>query len=231
MKKSIVVIEDESDILEVLKYNLEREGFRVRTCRDGELGLQLVREENPDIVLLDLMLPSLDGIEICRRIREDKVTRGIPVIMLTAKGEESDVVLGLGVGADDYITKPFSTGELTARIKAILRRTELGEQDLEKERLEIGGLVVDSGRHLVTVDGERVGFTATELRLLHFLGSHRGRVFTRDLLLGRAIGEYAFVSDRNIDVHIRAIRKKIGPYRDLVETVRGVGYRFRDEGE
>ena len=228
MKKSIVVIEDESDILEVLKYNLEREGYRVRTCRDGESGLRLVREENPDMVLLDLMLPSLDGIEICRRLREDPITRNLPVIMLTAKGEESDVVLGLGVGADDYVTKPFSTGELTARIRAVLRRTELSELTHDQERIEIDGVVIDAGRHQVTVDGEKVSFTATELRLLHFLASHPGRVFTRDLLLGRAIGEHAFVGDRNIDVHIRSIRKKLGEHRELIETIRGVGYRFRD---
>ena len=229
MKKSIVVIEDESDILEVLKYNLEREGYRVRTSRDGESGLQLVREENPDLVLLDLMLPSLDGIEICRRLREDTVTRSLPVIMLTAKGEESDVVLGLGVGADDYVTKPFSTGELTARIRAVLRRYELGEMEQERDRIELDGVVIDAGRHQVIIDGDRVSFTATELRLLHFLASHPGRVFTRDLLLGRAIGEHAFVGDRNIDVHVRSIRKKLGEHRDLIETIRGVGYRFREE--
>jgi two-component system phosphate regulon response regulator PhoB len=229
MKKSIIVIEDETDILEVLKYNLEREGFRVRTCRDGELGLRLVREENPDIVLLDLMLPGLDGIEICRRLREDAVTRGIPVIMLTAKGEESDVVLGLGVGADDYVTKPFSTGELTARIRAVLRRSELSETEDQRERIERPGVVIDAAKHQVVIDGEKVIFTATELRLLHFLASHPGRVFTREILLGRAIGEHAFVGDRNIDVHIRSIRKKLGAHRDLVETIRGVGYRFLDE--
>ena len=229
MKKSIVVIEDESDILEVLKYNLEREGYRVRTSRDGESGLRLIREENPDLVLLDLMLPSLDGIEICRRLREDPVTRTLPVIMLTAKGEESDVVLGLGVGADDYVTKPFSTGELTARIRAVLRRTELSDLDQEQERIEHAGLVIDIGRHQVKVDDEPVTLTATELRLLHFLAMHPGRVFTRDLLLGRAIGEHAFVGDRNIDVHIRSIRKKLGTQRDRIETIRGVGYRFREE--
>jgi len=229
MKKSIVVIEDESDILEVLKYNLEREGYRVKTCRDGESGLRVVRETNPDLVLLDLMLPSVDGIEVCRRLREDAVTRSLPVIMLTAKGEESDIVLGLGVGADDYIIKPFSTSELTARIRAVLRRTRQSTEESGRDRIERGGLVIDIARHQVTADGERVSFTATELRLLHFLASHPGRVFTRDLLLGRAIGEHAYVGDRNIDVHIRAIRKKLGPYRELIETIRGVGYRFLEE--
>ncbi len=229
MKKTIIVIEDENDILEVLKYNLEREGFRVRTCRDGELGLRLIKEENPDLILLDLMLPTLDGIEVCRRVREDPVSRSIPVIMVTAKGEESDIVLGLGLGADDYVTKPFSTGELTARIRAVLRRTELSELEKDQERIELGEVVIDAGRHLVSIRGEKIPFTATELRLLHFLASNPGRVFTRDLLLGRAIGEHAFVEDRNIDVHIRSIRKKLGDYRDLIETIRGVGYRFQED--
>ena len=231
MKKSIVVIEDESDILEVLKYNLEREGYRVRTSRDGESGLQLVREENPDLVLLDLMLPSLDGIEICRRLREDTVTRSLPVIMLTAKGEESDVVLGLGVGADDYVTKPFSTGELTARIRAVLRRYELGEMEQERDRIELDGVVIDASRHQVIIDGDRVSFTATELRLLHFLASHPGRVFPRAHILSRVIGEDAVVTDRNIDVHVRALRVKLGEHASVIETVRGVGYRFAEAKE
>jgi two-component system alkaline phosphatase synthesis response regulator PhoP len=230
MKKSIVVIEDERDILEVLEYNLEREGYRVRSCGDGAQGLRLVCDENPDLVVLDLMLPGLDGIEICRRLREKAETRGIPVIMLTAKGEESDIVLGLGVGADDYVTKPFSPSELTARIRAVLRRSELNEEEQTRERIERDGVVIDLGKHQVTVDGEKITFTATELRLLHFLAAHPGRVFTRDMLLGRAIGEHAFVDDRNIDVHVRAIRKKLGAHRDLLETVRGVGYRFLEEG-
>jgi two-component system phosphate regulon response regulator PhoB len=222
-----VVIEDEPDILEVLTYNLEREGFKVHAAEDGEAGLALVRKRNPDVVLLDLMLPGRDGLEVCRALKADPVTRDIPVVIVTAKGEESDVVLGLGLGADDYVVKPFSPKVLLARVKSVLRRgsqRELGTA----ERIAHQGVVIDIARHKVTVDDEVVIFTPTELRLLHFLASHPGRVFTRDHLLSRCIGEHAVVIDRNIDVHIRAIRKKLGERRDLVETVRGVGYRFSD---
>jgi two-component system phosphate regulon response regulator PhoB len=224
----IVVIEDEADILEVLHYNLTREGYRVATSQDGEEGLERVRDEAPDLVLLDLMLPGLDGIEVCRRLKSDPVTASIPVIMVTAKGEETDIVLGLQMGADDYVTKPFSPRELTARVKAVLRRGQLKTEQAAGERVQRGGLVVDSVRHVVSVDGEPVTVTATEMRLLHFLASNPGRVFTRDQLVSRAIGDRAVVVDRNIDVHIGAIRRKLGPYRDLIETLRGVGYRFKD---
>jgi DNA-binding response OmpR family regulator len=226
--EKIVIIEDESDILEVIEYNLKREGYEVLTSQDGEEGLEQIGRSAPDLVVLDLMLPNIDGIEICRRLKSDPVTRSIPVIIVTAKGEESDIVLGLGVGADDYVTKPFSPKELVARVKAVLRRGQLKDSTGEQDRIEIGGLVVDLKRYEVRVDGKPVKFTATELRLLHFLASHPGRVFTRDHLLSRVIGEDAIVIDRNIDVHVRAVRKKIGNYRDFIETVRGVGYRFYD---
>jgi DNA-binding response OmpR family regulator len=226
--EKIVVIEDEADILEVIEYNLRREGFDVIPSQSGEDGLDKVESAAPDLILLDLMLPEIDGIELCRRLKSDPLTVGIPIIMVTAKGEESDVVLGLGVGADDYITKPFSPKELVARVKAVLRRGRLRVDTDRKDRIVRDGVVVDLKRHEVKVDGESVSFTATELRLLHFLASHPGRVFTRDHLLSRVIGEDAIVIDRNIDVHIRAIRKKLGAHRDLIETVRGVGYRFRE---
>jgi len=228
-REKVVVIEDEADILEVVRYNLAREGFRVLTCRDGEEGLATVRREAPDLVLLDLMLPGLDGIELCRRLQSDPVTAAIPLIMVTAKGEESDVVLGLAVGADDYVAKPFSPKELVARVKAVLRRGPLKLEQGAGERIVRGGLTIDAGRHQVSVDGEPVTLTATELRLLHFLASHSGRVFGRDHLLSRVIGDHAVVIDRNIDVHVGSIRRKLGRYRDLIETVRGVGYRFQDE--
>src|SRR5690606_34994440 len=186
-RETSVVIEDETDILDVIEYNLAREGYRVRTYRDGEQGLLAVRRDAPDLVLLDLMLPGLDGLEVCRRLKQDPVTRAIPIVMVTAKGEESDVVLGLGVGADDYIAKPFSPKELVARVGAVLRRGPLKEERLARERIVIDGLVIDAGRHAVTVDGEPVRCTATEMRLLHFLASHPGRVFTRDHLLSRVI--------------------------------------------
>jgi len=226
--RSVVVIEDEADIREIIEYNLQREGFRVICAEDGESGLRRAREESPDLVLLDLMLPGLDGVEVCRLLKESPLTRAIPVIMVTAKGEESDIIVGLGLGADDYITKPFSPREVVARAKAVLRRGALREEGEAAERLQRDGLVIDAGRHTVRIDDEPVSMTATELRLLHFLASHPGRVFTRDQLLTRVIGERAVVISRNIDVHIRAVRKKLGPYRDWVETIRGVGYRFRD---
>ena len=226
-RQTIVVIEDERDILDLIQYNLEREGFRVIASRNGDEGLDTVRRSSPDLVLLDLMLPGLDGLEICRRLKGDSLTRSLPVVMVTAKGEESDVVLGLGVGADDYITKPFSPKELVARVKAVLRRGPL-QEEAESERISAHGIVIDAGRHEVRVDDKPVSFTATEFRLLHFLASRPGRVFTRDQLLSRVIGDSTMVIDRNIDVHVRAVRKKLGDRRDAIETVRGVGYRFRD---
>ena len=230
-REKIVIIEDEADIREVIEHNLSREGYDVYPSSDGKKGLQLAKKKAPDLVLLDLMLPGLDGLDVCRELKADPVTRSIPVIMVTAKGEESDIVLGLGIGADDYITKPFSPKELVARVKAVLRRGQWREEQSGRERIVRGQVIIDVGRHEVRVEGKAVSFTATELRLLHFLASHPGRVFTRDHLLSRVIGEGAFVVDRNIDVHIRAVRKKLGPHRDLIETIRGVGYRFRDEEE
>ena len=225
--RKIAVIEDEPDILELLEYNLTREGFTVVSATNGDEGLRTVVKEAPDLVLLDLMLPGLDGIDVCRQLKTDAATQNIPIIMVTAKGEESDVVLGLGIGADDYVTKPFSPKELMARVRAVLRRGKV-KPSAGSERLSFDGVVVDPVRHEVLVDSNEVGFTATEFRLLHLLASHPGRVFSRDQLVSRVIGEGAAVIDRNIDVHVRAIRKKLGAYRDVIDTVRGVGYRFRD---
>lgn len=227
--RRIVVVEDEPDIFEIMEYNLKREGYEVFGCLDGADGIEMVRRERPDLVLLDLMLPGMSGLDICRALKTEELTRNIPIVIVTAKNTESDVVLGLGLGADDYIAKPFSPRELIARVQAVLRRGPLqSEQEKDSERLNYEGLVVDAGRHQVTVDGEVGTFTATEFRLLHFLMSHPGRVFSRDQLVQNSIGTQAVVLDRNIDVHIRSIRKKIGPYRDLIETVRGVGYRFQE---
>ena len=228
-RQKILVVEDEPDILEVIEYNLAREGFRVLTAREGDDGLKKARQELPDALVLDLMLPGVDGLEVCRRLRGDDVTRNLPIVMVTAKGEEADVVVGLGIGADDYVVKPFSPRELVARLRAVLRRVQTQQHKSDSERLEFDGLVIDRARHEVLVRGDSITFTPTELRLLHFLASHPGRVFTRDQLLARAIGEHAVVLDRNIDVHVRSIRRKLADERERVETVRGVGYRFRDE--
>jgi two-component system alkaline phosphatase synthesis response regulator PhoP len=227
--EKIVVIEDEDDILEVIAYNLKREGYEVITSTSGEDGLEKIEKSSPQLVVLDLMLPEIDGLELCRKLKSDPLTRNIPVIMVTAKGEESDVVLGLGVGADDYVTKPFSPRELVARVKAVLRRSHIRPEENSRERIARDGVLIDPQRHDVQVDGATVSLTATEFRLLHFLATHPGRVFTRDHLLTRVIGEDAIVIDRNIDVHVRSIRKKLGAHRELIETIRGVGYRFRDK--
>jgi len=226
-KPKILVIEDEPDILEVIQYNLEREGHKVVVCRNGEQGLSRIRTDNPDLVILDLMLPGMDGVEVCRQVKSDPVTRSIPLIMVTAKSEESDIVLGLGIGADDYITKPFSPRELVARVKVVLRRGPLREQS-SGERVVRGSLAIDLGRHEARVHDQVLNLTPTEMRLLHFLASHPGRVFPRAHLLSRVIGEDAIVTDRNIDVHVRALRQKLGEHANILETVRGVGYRFAE---
>ena len=227
-REKILVIEDEADILEVIEYNLRREGYRVNGSLDGEQGLQLAKKENPDLIVLDLMLPGMDGLEVCRELKRDVLTRTTPVIILTAKSEESDVILGLGVGADDYVTKPFRPKELIARVQAVLRRGPLRAETSGPERVVRGEIVIDTARHEVRVKGDAIQFTPTELRLLHFLAVHPGRVFTRGHLLSRVIGEDAVVTDRNVDVHVRAVRHKLGELRDTIETVRGIGYRFKD---
>lgn len=226
-KPKILVIEDEPDILEVIQYNLEREGCKVLVCRDGEQGLSRMRTDDPDLVILDLMLPGMDGVELCRRAKADPVTRTIPILMVTAKSEESDVVLGLGLGAEDYLSKPFSPRELVARVKVVLRRGP-ARAESTSERVVRGALTVDLGRHEARVGDQLVTLTPTEMRLLHFLASHPGRVFPRAHLLSRVIGEDAIVTDRNIDVHVRALRQKLGDHQSLIETVRGVGYRFAE---
>lgn len=227
-KKKLVIIEDEPDILEVLSYNLKREGFEVYSATNGTLGLSLVDKELPDLLLLDLMLPGMDGIEICSTIKNNPATQNTLIIMVTAKGEESDIVLGLGVGADDYITKPFSPKELVARVKAVLRRGILVDSAPQNEKVQVGNLAIDTSKYEVTIDGREVRLTATEFRLLHYLASNPGRVFSREQLLSRAMGDDVVVVDRNIDVHIRGIRKKMEIDPPLIETIRGVGYRLRD---
>lgn len=226
-RATILVIEDDPDIREIIEFNLKREGYKVLTAADGERGLEAARQNAPELVILDLMLPGLDGVEVCRRLKEDPVTRSIAVIMVTAKDEESDVVLGLGVGADDYVPKPFGPKALIARVRAVLRRGEDREVKGVKEHVVHGPVTIDTVRHEALLDSEALQLTPTEFRLLHLLASHPGRAFSRSQLLSRVIGESAYVLDRNIDVHIRALRQKLGEHRDLIETVRSVGYRFR----
>jgi two-component system phosphate regulon response regulator PhoB len=225
----ILIVEDEPDITEVLKYNLEKHHYQVTSAASGEAGLTAARENLPDLVLLDLMLPGIDGLEVCRKLREDPRTRDLLIVMLTAKGTEADVVVGLSLGADDYIVKPFSTSELMARIKAVLRRTEPREGEPGAQALQAGPISIDMQKHEVRIDGKVHELTLSEFKLLSFLIRKKGRVFTRDQLLDAVVGPDVFVTARNIDVHVASLRKKLGKYGSYIITVRGVGYRF-DEG-
>ncbi len=227
-KGNVLVIEDDRDIVEVLRYNLAKEGFRVSEARDGERGLDMIRRAQPDIVVLDLMLPGKDGIEVCRRLREQGETRDLPILMLTAKSEEADVVVGLEMGADDYMTKPFSPRELTARVRAILRRAQAREVASGKTRIEIHDLVLDTTRHEVLVADKPVQLTRAEFRLLWALVQRPGRVYARDELVEQITAGESFIVDRNVDVHISAIRKKLGDSGKVIATVRGVGYKCLD---
>lgn len=225
MSAKVVILEDEPDINEACEYSLSREGFKVWSETDGRRGLELVREKTPDLIVLDLMLPSLDGTEICRQIKSDPVLKGTCIIMVTAKSDETDILVGLGLGADDYVTKPFKTRELLARAHAVLRRGRLRE-DIDNQVIRHESLVIDSLSHEVTDGGVPVRLTATEFRLLRFLASNPGRVFNRNQLLNHVIGDHAVVIDRNIDVHVRSIRRKLPVSRSLIDTIRSVGYRF-----
>ena len=227
-KTTLLVIEDDPDIVELLRYNLEREGFRVLVATDGERGLADATRHQPDLVLLDLMLPGLDGLEVCRRLRAQAETRGIPVLVLTAKGEETDVVIGLEMGADDYLTKPFSPRELVARVRALLRRAQRSEGDPGKTRIEMHGLIMDLTRHEVLNQGSPVPLTRAEFRLLWTLAQRPGRVYSRNELVDEITAGEALIVDRNVDVHVSALRKKLGEAGKLIATVRGVGYKCAD---
>lgn len=225
MLRKIVIIEDEADISEPLGYTLTNEGFRVWSEVDGRRGLDLVRQKTPDLVLLDLMLPSLDGMEVCRQIKSDPVLKSTCIIMLTARSDESDVLVGLAFGADDYVAKPFKSRELVARVRAVIRRGRLREEG-SSDVVRCGDLIIDTLRHEATLGERSLSLTATEFRMLRFFAANPGRVFSRDQLLNQVIGDNAVVIDRNIDVHVRAIRRKLALGRNMIETIRGVGYRF-----
>ena len=226
-KEHILVVEDEEDILELLRYNLAKEGYRVTGVITGEEALKSARSLLPDLILLDLMLPGVDGLEICRYLKQDSKTQHLPVVMVTAKGEEADIVTGLELDADDYITKPFSPRVLLARVRSVLRRrTRLvpGEGD----PITVHGILIHPGRHEVWVDSQPVDLTATEFRLLHLLARRPGWVFTRAQIVQGVHGDDYPVSDRSVDVQVVGLRKKLGPAGQFVETVRGVGYRFKE---
>lgn len=227
MKKHIFLVEDEADILDLLRYHLAREGFSLSTATRGDEAIKSIPFKKPDLVLLDLMLPGLDGLEVCRAIKKDPQTAGIPVIMLTAKGEETDIVTGLELGAADYIVKPFSIKVLIARVRALLRRREEPAGDKHKE-IRIHDLVINPGRHQVLLKGKPVDMTFSELRILHALASRPGWVLTREQIVDAVRGEDYPVTDRAVDVQIVGLRRKLGPKADYIETVRGVGYRFKE---
>lgn len=231
VKKKILVVDDEKDIVELISFNLKRNGFDVLSAHNGHEALELAEQELPDLILLDLMMPGVDGTEVTRRLKADPRTAKIPLLMLTARSEETDVVVGLTLGADDYVTKPFSMKILLARLNTVLRRAEAANTSPaggENNILRAGPLVIDPSKHEATVDGESIRLTLTEFKLLTALVNARGRVLTRDQLMDKAMGTDVFVTDRAIDVHITAIRKKLGDAAWLVHTVRGVGYRLQE---
>lgn len=223
-KPTVLIVEDDPDIVELLQYTLQREGYPVLVAINGDKGLAEARRRHPGLVLLDLMLPGLSGLEVCRALKSEAGTRDIPVVMITAKSEESDVVLGLECGADDYVPKPFGPRELVARIRAVLRRGELARP--AQTRIEAGGVVLDKERYEVEAQGVVLDLTRSEFRLMWTLARHPGRVYGRDELVERLTDGEVVILDRNIDVHVSAIRRKLGDLAGLIGTVRGVGYKW-----
>ena len=225
--EKIMVVDDEEDIQELVRYNLERNGYDVSCVSSGEEALEGIRSFRPDLLVLDLMLPGIDGFEVCRILKKDPKTESIPIVMLTAKGEESDIVTGLELGAEDYIVKPFSPQVLLARVRTVLRRVAREPVD-EDSMIEIKELTIHPGKREVLVKGKPVELTSTEFRILHYLARRPGWVFTRQQIIDAARGDDYPVTDRSVDVHIVGLRKKLGALGKYVETVRGVGYRFRE---
>jgi two-component system phosphate regulon response regulator PhoB len=226
MVETVLVVDDEQDVLDLIVYNLQKAGYKTVVARDGASALQKARDLFPSLIVLDLMLPQLDGTAVCKQLKADSKTAPIPIIMLTAKAEEVDRIVGLELGADDYVTKPFSPRELVLRVKKILERTKRGPQPTEV--VKAGDLVVDSAKHEVTIRGRPIELTATEFKLLATLMERRGRVQTRDRLLTDVWGYEGDVDTRTVDTHVRRLREKLGNLSDCIETVRGVGYRFTE---
>jgi two-component system phosphate regulon response regulator PhoB len=223
--KTILIVEDEHDVLDLLALNLRKAGFTISTAPDGAVGLHKARTERPAFIILDLMLPKMPGLEICKILKTDPATRQIPIMMLTAKAEEIDRIVGLEFGADDYVTKPFSPREVVLRIRAIMRR---GDAKQEEERLAVGPVMIDPARHEASVGGKRINLTSLEFKLLHTLMQRRGRVQARDRLLNDVWGYESIIDTRTVDTHVRRLRKKLGKAANAIESVRGVGYRLRE---
>ena len=221
------MVEDEEDIMEVIRFNLEKEGYEVHQALSGEKALQVIENNLPSLVLLDLMLPGINGLDLCRIFKQNDRTKAIPVIMLTAKSEDADIVAGLEMGAEDYITKPFSPRVLLARVRTVLRRRETGVKD-DSSVIQVEGMQIHPGRHEVTKGDNAVDLTPSEFRILHYLARRPGWVYSRDQIIDAIRGHGYVVTDRAIDVQVVGLRKKLGDYGKFIETVRGIGYRFRD---
>ena len=230
-KAQVLIVEDEPEIAEPIEFHAERAGMRARKVHSGRIALDVIKREKPDLIVLDLMLPDLDGLEVCRKLKQGEDTRNIPIVMVTAKGEEADVVAGIELGADDYVTKPFSPRVLMARLRNVLRRAGIADEPMPTtDRLVLldAKLVIDLDRHEVSCEGRKIDLTLTEFGILHYLASRPGFVRTRDQIISSVHGKNTVLSSRTVDVHITALRRKLGALADCVETVRGVGYRFSE---
>lgn len=226
--KTILVIDDEKDLIKLVDHHLSKEGYLVIGARNGAEGLDIAHRHNPDLILLDIMLPKMDGWEVCKKLKSMPETLQVPIIMLTARAQETDKVLGLELGSDDYITKPFSPRELVARVKAVMRRFE---QQKNKTKLKVSDIVIDYPGRTVMLKDKKIELTNTEFNLLWYLANRSGKVISRDDLITAGRGDDAVVIDRTIDVHITSLRRKLGKYKDLIETVRSVGYKFKESND
>jgi two-component system alkaline phosphatase synthesis response regulator PhoP len=227
--ETILIVDDERDITELIRYNLEKENFKTITVATGEDALSEAKRVRPDLIILDLMLPGVDGLEVCRKLSQDEATRTIPILMLTAKSEDSDIILGLEMGADDYVTKPFSPKVLIARIRALLRRNREKEALKRETVIRIHGITIDTTRHEVLCDNSPLPLSVSEFSILEFLAKNPGWVFSRNQIIGAVKGEDYPVTERSVDVQILGLRKKLGEKGAFIETVRGIGYRMTEE--
>jgi len=230
-RMSILIVEDELEIAELMRFHVQRDGFDCRIVQSGRVALSVVENDQPQLILLDLMLPDLDGLEVCRRLKRNPQTRTIPILIVSAKGDEADIVAGIELGADDYVTKPFSPKVLMARVKNILRRygdEPALEDDGKSLGLAQGALVIDADRHVVMVNGKPIDLTVTEFGIVQYLAARPGFVRTRDQIISAVHGESAVLSSRTVDVHVTALRRKLGEVGDMIQTVRGVGYRLSE---
>ena len=225
-KEKILVVDDEQDLVKLIRYHLEKDGYRVLSAYNGEDALFLSRKERPELLILDLMLPGMDGLEVCKKLKADRDLTNTAIVMLTVKGEEADITTGLKLGADDYITKPFSPKELVARAQAVLRRTK--SASAIQEYIKIDDLTIDLDKHEVIIKNEPVQLTLTEFKILYHLARKPGRVFTRDQLLDAVSGPETAVTDRTIDVHVASLRKKLKTFANRIATIRGIGYKFKE---